>query len=158
MSCGVGCRHSSDPALLWLWCRLAAISLIQPLACLKNKRVKMKKKKDLNISEYVQKSKFLYTVDGIVIGAAMRKNSTDSPMANSVPERRTQAKNPEKYSPQINCNSRENRSHRVGKLKIEHCMIHQFYSWVYISGKKMKTLICKYISTTKFINNTISNK
>ena len=20
MSCGVGCRHGSDPALLWLWC------------------------------------------------------------------------------------------------------------------------------------------
>ena len=25
MSCGVGCRCSSDPTLLWLWCRLAAI-------------------------------------------------------------------------------------------------------------------------------------
>ena len=22
--CGVGRRHSSDPVLLWLWCRLAA--------------------------------------------------------------------------------------------------------------------------------------
>ena len=22
MSCGVGCRHGSDPALLWLWRRL----------------------------------------------------------------------------------------------------------------------------------------
>ena len=32
MSCGVGHRHSSDPALLWLWCRLAAGALIQPLA------------------------------------------------------------------------------------------------------------------------------
>ena len=32
MSCGVGRRHSSDPALLWLWCRLAATALIQPLA------------------------------------------------------------------------------------------------------------------------------
>ena len=32
MSCGVGCRHSSHPALLWLWCRLAAIALIQPIA------------------------------------------------------------------------------------------------------------------------------
>ena len=32
MSCGVGRRCSSDPALLWLWCRLAAVALIQPLA------------------------------------------------------------------------------------------------------------------------------
>jgi len=32
MSCGVGRRHVSDPALLWPWCRLAAAALIQPLA------------------------------------------------------------------------------------------------------------------------------
>ena len=34
MSCGVRCRCSSDPTLLllWLWCRLAAIAPIQPLA------------------------------------------------------------------------------------------------------------------------------
>ena len=31
MSCGVGHRHGSGPALLWLWCRLAATALIQPL-------------------------------------------------------------------------------------------------------------------------------
>ena len=31
-SCGVGCRCGSDPALLWLWCRLAAVALIRPLA------------------------------------------------------------------------------------------------------------------------------
>ena len=32
MSCSVGCcRHSSDPELLWLWCRLAASAPIQPL-------------------------------------------------------------------------------------------------------------------------------
>ena len=30
MSCGVGHRHGSDPA--WLWHRLAATALIQPLA------------------------------------------------------------------------------------------------------------------------------
>ena len=30
MSCGVGCRRSSDPALLWLW--LAAVAPIGPLA------------------------------------------------------------------------------------------------------------------------------
>ena len=32
MSCGVGLRCDSDLALLWLWCRLAAIPLIRPLA------------------------------------------------------------------------------------------------------------------------------
>ena len=30
--CGVGHRRSSDLALLWLWQRLAAVALIQPLA------------------------------------------------------------------------------------------------------------------------------
>ena len=28
--CGVGRRHSSDPVLLWLWCRLAAVAPIGP--------------------------------------------------------------------------------------------------------------------------------
>ena len=32
MSCGVGHRHGSDPALLWLWCRPAAVAPIGPLA------------------------------------------------------------------------------------------------------------------------------
>ena len=32
MSCGVGCRHGSNPKLLWLWHRLAIIALIGPLA------------------------------------------------------------------------------------------------------------------------------
>jgi len=32
MSCGVGRRHGSDPALLWLWCRLAVTALIRSLA------------------------------------------------------------------------------------------------------------------------------
>ena len=30
VSCGVGCRRSSDPALLWLWWRPEAIVLIWP--------------------------------------------------------------------------------------------------------------------------------
>ena len=30
--CSVGHRHGLDLALLWLWCRLAAAALIQPLA------------------------------------------------------------------------------------------------------------------------------
>ena len=32
MTCGVSCRHGSDPALLWLWRRPATTALIQPLA------------------------------------------------------------------------------------------------------------------------------
>ena len=32
VSCGVGRRRSLDPTLLWLWCRLAAVALIRPLA------------------------------------------------------------------------------------------------------------------------------
>ena len=32
MSCGVGSRQDSDPELLWLWHRLTAAALIQPLA------------------------------------------------------------------------------------------------------------------------------
>ena len=32
MSCGVGHRHSSDPAMLWLWHRPAAVASIRPLA------------------------------------------------------------------------------------------------------------------------------
>jgi len=32
VSCGVGRRRGSDPALLWLWHRLAATAPIRPLA------------------------------------------------------------------------------------------------------------------------------
>ena len=32
MSCVVGCRHGSDPVLLWLWYRLEAVAPIWPLA------------------------------------------------------------------------------------------------------------------------------
>ena len=32
MSCGIGGRHGSDPALLRLWLRLEALAPIQPLA------------------------------------------------------------------------------------------------------------------------------
>ena len=32
MSYGVGCRCSSDPAWLWLWCRQAVVAVTRPLA------------------------------------------------------------------------------------------------------------------------------
>ena len=56
MSCGVGHRHSSDPMLLWLWHRPAAIAPSWPLAwkppyamgvALKRKKKKKRKKKEL---------------------------------------------------------------------------------------------------------------
>ena len=31
MSCGVDCRHGSDPAFLWLWQSPASMALIGPL-------------------------------------------------------------------------------------------------------------------------------
>ena len=58
MSCGVDHRRGSDPALLWLWCRPVATSLIRPLAWeppyaaraaqgkTKRQRPKKKKKKE----------------------------------------------------------------------------------------------------------------
>ena len=54
VSCGVGHRLGLDPALLWLWCRLAAVVPIQPLtwelpyamsAALKNKNKQTNKKR-----------------------------------------------------------------------------------------------------------------
>ena len=52
MSCGIGRRRGSDPALLWLWLWLAAEALIQPRAketpyamdVTKKKKKKKKKK------------------------------------------------------------------------------------------------------------------
>ena len=56
MSCGIGCRLGSDPALLWLWHRPAAAAPIRPLAweppyaagvaLEKEKKKKTNKKKD----------------------------------------------------------------------------------------------------------------
>ena len=54
VSCGVCRRYSSDPTLLWLWCRPEAVALIRPLAwehpyatgtALQSKKKKKKKKK-----------------------------------------------------------------------------------------------------------------
>ena len=55
VSCGVGRRCGSDLVLLWLWCTLAAVAPIRPLAreppyamnvALKIKKKKKKKKKE----------------------------------------------------------------------------------------------------------------
>ena len=57
MSCGVGHQRDLDPVLLWLWHRLAAVALLQPLAwefpyaagaALKTKKKKPDKKSHQN--------------------------------------------------------------------------------------------------------------
>ena len=59
MSCGVGCRRSSDPVLLWLWRRPVAMALNGPLAwespyavgaALKKQQQKLIKKKKCTLN------------------------------------------------------------------------------------------------------------
>ena len=62
VSCGVGRRRSSDPVLLWLWCRPVAAALIGPLAweppyaegadLEKAKKLKEKKKTTKNTAQF----------------------------------------------------------------------------------------------------------
>ena len=64
MSYGVGGRSGSDPELLWLWHRLAAVALILPLAwelpytvgmALKSKKQKQTNKQKLRLSSVLLK-------------------------------------------------------------------------------------------------------
>ena len=61
VSCGVDCRCSSDPALLLLWCRLAAVAPIRPLAwklpCATGEALKGKAKQNQNKTKQHTKSK-----------------------------------------------------------------------------------------------------
>ena len=61
MSCGVGCRHGSDPALLWLWCRPAAAVLIQALAwdppCATSAALEEAKKKKVGVPVVAQQKR-----------------------------------------------------------------------------------------------------
>ena len=71
VSCGVGLRCGSDPALLLLWCRPAAVALIRPLAweppyamdsALKRQKMMGKKKK----KEYMHlKKKNLWKITAV---------------------------------------------------------------------------------------------
>ena len=85
MSCGVGCRRGSDPALLWLWHRPVATSLIRPLAWeppyaagaaqemakrQKNKNKKQQKKKNKEII-----SSIFYDHNGIKLEINHRKRN-----------------------------------------------------------------------------------
>ena len=62
MSCGLGRRCGSDPALLWLWCRLAAKAPIGPLAWepLYVSGVALKKQKDQKKKKKVNKTKYTF--------------------------------------------------------------------------------------------------
>ena len=62
MSCGVGGRRGSDLVLLWLWCRLATVALIRPLAweppyalgmVLKGQKTKKTEKEKKKMQHYV---------------------------------------------------------------------------------------------------------
>ena len=66
MSCVVGLRSGSDPKLPWLWCRLAATALIQPLTwelpyalgtALKIQKTKKKTKKPALLKDRCHKTK-----------------------------------------------------------------------------------------------------
>ena len=69
MNCGVGRRRGLDPALLWLWRRLAAPAPIRPLAweppyavgAAQEKGKKTKKKKE---REQANKVNDMYTISG----------------------------------------------------------------------------------------------
>ena len=83
MSCGVGGRHGSDPTLLWLWCRLAAIAPIRPLAwelpyavgvAQKSKKKKKKVYHILLIHSSVDGHLSCFHVWAIVDSAAMLQN------------------------------------------------------------------------------------
>ena len=56
MNYGVGHRLGLDPGLLWLWCRPAAVALIQPLAW-KLPHDQKEKKKNIYIYIYDQNLK-----------------------------------------------------------------------------------------------------
>ena len=57
--CGVGHRLGSDPALLWLWRRLAAVALIRPWEppYAANAALKSKKKKKMCVCVCINKQK-----------------------------------------------------------------------------------------------------
>ena len=76
MSCGVGHRSSLDLALLWLWCRLAAVALIRPLAweppyaihvALKRQKTKKNKKQETKNKKPTKVSQIRMVSDSLKI-------------------------------------------------------------------------------------------
>ena len=93
MSCGVGRRHGSDPALLWLWRGPAATALIRPLAWefpyatgaalekakRQKKKIKLKKKFNRNfgvpvVAQWLTNPTRNHEVVGLVPGLAQWVN------------------------------------------------------------------------------------
>ena len=91
MSCGVGCRHGSDPALLWLWCRPVATALIRPLAweppyaaeaAQENgkKTNKTKTKEHTRRHTIFFKANLKHDTSSLLAGSSHRSKSLDTPM------------------------------------------------------------------------------
>ena len=86
VSCGVGRRCVSDLTLQWLWCRLAAIALIRPLAWelpfaegVALKSQKDKKKKDINygvlvMAQWLTNPTSIHEDAGSILGLAQWVN------------------------------------------------------------------------------------
>ena len=93
MSCGVGCRHGSDLALLWLWRRPAATVPIRPLAweppyamgaaLEKAKRPKRKKEKE-RFSDIKKKKKKI--MESSCRGAVETNPTRKHEVAGSIPD------------------------------------------------------------------------
>ena len=59
LSCGISHRHSSDPALLWLWCRSAAVALIQQGTSICHRCDPKKKRKKLEFLFYISDKRYM---------------------------------------------------------------------------------------------------
>ena len=69
VSCGIGRRHGLDPVLQWLWCRPAAVALIQPLAwkLLYAVGVALKKQKKEKYMTYIVMTYMIYIMAYIIM-------------------------------------------------------------------------------------------
>ena len=85
VSCGIGCRHGSDPAFLWLWSRLAATAPIRPLAWEPPyavgaaqemaKRQKKKKSKTPSVDKNIEQPELLNIAEDNIKCKATSENS-----------------------------------------------------------------------------------
>ena len=81
MSCGVGCRRSSGPALLWLWCRPETTAPIRslvwepPYAVGAAQEIAKKKKKILHVQLITYKSLFNPLYTNVIIESLWKKYS-----------------------------------------------------------------------------------
>ena len=82
MSCGVGRRCGSDPALLWLWCRSAVVAPIGPLAweplyaegaALKSKKPNKRKQKKKGKCAKAQRQSLNFCKDRISVHLRCKK-------------------------------------------------------------------------------------